>query len=203
MFKGSLSEQDIAFFKSKLITINNSKFESIAEFLLEKNRINQPYICLISTNYSSIIINDLMIDKLNIKYDEIESISNKKHKNYSKICDYSTCVLNVLKIGVGCRVMLRKNIDFKNKLSNGALGTVILVKKNHKNFVTEIDIMFDKTKEIHSIKRTEIEVEITTNNFIIAYQFPLILAWAITIHKIQGETLDYCLVDISLFVAFF
>jgi len=144
-----------------------------------------------------------MIDKLNIKYDEIESISNKKHKNYIKINDYSTCVLNILKIGVGCRVMLRKNIDFKNKLSNGALGTVILIKKNNKNFVTEIDILFDKTKLIHTITRTEIEVEITTNNFIMAYQFPIILAWAITIHKIQGETIEYCLVDISMYKIYY
>ncbi len=100
-----------------------------------------------------------------------------------------------IRIKIGAQVMLIKNLNVDTGLVNGARGVVMGYDESF------IDIMFKngvKTK----IARAEFKNE-ETNNTYVCIQFPIILAWASTIHKSQGCTLDCARVDIgdSIFMA--
>ncbi len=89
----------------------------------------------------------------------------------------------LLKLKKGCRIMLLKNLDFKLGLVNGSGGEVLGTTEEH------ILVKFD-----NGIKKA-----ISTETFefikdglvkISREQFPLRLAYGITIHKAQGMTFD-------------
>lgn len=114
-----------------------------------------------------------------------------------------------LKLKTGCRVMLLKNLDIANGLANGSCGTVVNIKPN------VVEVLFDTNKQIVPIQRVDFEmpvntksktIEITnedgyttkviaTKKKIVRNQYPLRLAYGITIHKSQGMTFDKLIVD--------
>lgn len=163
----------------------------INKFINEK----QKYISLNPTRYITNQINQLMLKKF--CQETIILPAQRIFKTKNKKNEKSSCVDEFLVIGVGAHVMLRKNLDVSKNLTNGALGIVVGISKNKSNYVQSINVLFEKTNKIHKIKRTEVDVEIGFKHFIEKFQFPLILSWAITIHKIQGETLEYCIVDVG------
>lgn len=122
---------------------------------------------------------------------------------------------DVLKISVNARVMLTANVDVSDGLVNGAIGSVSNVITNDSNDVTVILVTFDNDTvglkciqtslykhdypnavpickhEVQFLARGKRGAEITR------VQFPLTLAWATTIHKVQGLTLDEIVVDMK------
>ena len=103
-----------------------------------------------------------------------------------------------LRLKVGAQVMMIKNSLQKEGIINGSLGIVrdFSIKKNYpvvefangKTLViSPEDWILEKFDPV--TKTTSIEASIT--------QIPLILAWAITIHKSQGLTLDKISCDLS------
>ena len=102
--------------------------------------------------------------------------------------------VNELKLKVGARVMCIINLDMDNGICNGSQGKVEEIRADLHKQVKTIIVKFD-----NGIKK-----EISTHAWqsevypsIVMYQFPLVLAWAITIHKIQGATLDKAIMDIG------
>ena len=96
-----------------------------------------------------------------------------------------------LRLAVGARVMLRRNIDTKAGLVNGAIGTVISIAMNH------ISIQFDYMRAPDKIERVKSRFMVMKNLTVYRKQYPLILAYAVTIHKCQGLSLDCAIVDLS------
>ena len=87
--------------------------------------------------------------------------------------------------------MLRRNIDTKAGLVNGAIGTVLTISARC------ISVKFDHSNDPCDIERVKSTFMVMKNYYIYRTQFPLILAYAVTIHKCQGLSLDCAIVDLS------
>ena len=118
---------------------------------------------------------------------------------------------------VGARVMLMKNINRKCKLINGARGLIIgyiipeddrdnphaadHLHENMRKQVLAILVRFDFQAEDESpfqITRCIVNTFKSINGLTFdIYQFPLRLAWAVTAHKSQGQTLERVAIDIG------
>lgn len=96
----------------------------------------------------------------------------------------------VLKLKKGCRIMLLKNLDFKLGLVNGSGGEVTGQTDNH------IIVKFDNGIK-KAIGREVFEFIKDGRVKISREQFPLRLAYGITIHKSQGMTFDNLAVHFS------
>ena len=118
-----------------------------------------------------------------------------------------SCVL-----AVGAKVILTVNVDVSDDLVNGARGTVadivrtsgkvIVVLVNFNNsWVGVAAIQKSHYRQQHPravpISRHEAVFRIGRNKTaeVSRTQFPLVLSWATTIHKVQGLTLDKIVVD--------
>ncbi|KAL2499053.1 ATP-dependent DNA helicase [Abeliophyllum distichum] len=113
-------------------------------------------------------------------------------------------------ISVGARVMLRANLATHNELVNGAMSTVvdIVYAVNCKSpFDSPLTIMVDfdnyrgisfrESSNIIPIPPITSNWKASTGTSCQRTQIPIILCWAITIHKSQGLTLDKAVVDIG------
>lgn len=91
---------------------------------------------------------------------------------------------------LGAKVMLLVNMDFNKGLINGSCGTIMKFNEN------SITIKFDNGVEANIPKN---KFEYYYNDRVVAErtQYPLKLAYGITIHKSQGMTLDKLVVDCS------
>ena len=87
--------------------------------------------------------------------------------------------------------MLRRNIDVIMGLVNGAMGTVVGI------YSTHVLIKFDHIDKPCQIEKITTKVMLMKNMYIHRKQYPLILAFAITIHKCQGLSLDTAIIDLS------
>ncbi|KAK4438918.1 ATP-dependent DNA helicase pfh1 [Sesamum alatum] len=111
-----------------------------------------------------------------------------------------------LELCVGARVMLIKNINPWRKLVNGATGTVVELCKVSKEQYEMDDmcshggvlplVKFDSGLEL--VVEPEIWVVMEGDKVVARRrQIPLMLAWALSIHKCQGMTLDKLHTDLS------
>ena len=121
-----------------------------------------------------------------------------------------------LVLKIGARVMLTSNIDVKDKLINGQIGTVINF-LFHNNALKTIYVKFDEetagiekrrndniVRQYNAVPIQQICLDIITNEkkltspIIKRTQFPLMLSWACTVHKVQGLSLNQLVVSFDL-----
>ena len=120
-----------------------------------------------------------------------------------------------LKLAVGARVMLTTNVDVSDGLVNGARGEVVHIVTNTSSDVTSILVKFDNSRVgLKSIQTSPHQARFANavllskhevvffakgkrGSEIKRLQFPLTLAWATTIHKVQDLTLDEIVVDMK------
>jgi ATP-dependent exoDNAse (exonuclease V) alpha subunit len=77
----------------------------------------------------------------------------KKRKKKEKTTNDTAGLETILKVGIGSRIMLRRNINMEKGLVNGALGYVTKIFKNVYNFVYALNILFDNHKSEIKIER--------------------------------------------------
>lgn len=94
-----------------------------------------------------------------------------------------------LHLKLGCKVMLLINIDVRMGLVNGSVGTVMKIESE------SITVKFNNNMIVdippHDFTYEDYEVVLTRR------QFPLVLAYAISVHKSQGSTIDRMVVDLG------
>ncbi|XP_046930914.1 ATP-dependent DNA helicase PIF1 [Lynx rufus] len=101
-------------------------------------------------------------------------------------------VSQILQLKLGAQVMLVKNLAVSRGLVNGARGVVVGFETEGRG-LPQVRFLCGVTEVIHADRWT---VQATGGQLLSRQQLPLQLAWAISIHKSQGMTLD-C-VEISL-----
>nr|DAA01286.1 TPA_exp: replicase/helicase/endonuclease [Danio rerio] len=120
-------------------------------------------------------------------------------------------LIDTLQIAVGARVMLTRNIDVEDGLVNGTFGKVAKVTTHNRDgatFVKLIGLHLDNVNagqkhrnkvpngddSIVYIERSE---EPLKRKGTVRRQFPMKLAFACTIHKVQGMTTDCAVVSLK------
>lgn len=189
-FRQKIDDDLFAILKAmRLNLINSSLLEKLAG-RLNLNTIDEKMTKLYSHNRSVDRENDLELDKINERSKSFfmtEKGSNHLVANLKRSC----LAPETLILKKGAIVMFVKN-NFKKKYVNGTLGEVIGFSRS-----TRMPIVLTSDNR-------EIEVETSTwyyseDDRVLASisQLPLRLAWAITIHKSQGMSLDKAQVDLG------
>ena len=122
----------------------------------------------------------------------------------------------VLTVKINAKVMITMNIDVADGLTSGAMGTVTnVVIDQTTGKISVILVVFDSehvgketrhTSVYNSIHQNAVPIHWTQATFPVdkkasfqatRTQFPLTLAWAVTIHKCQGLTLFEIVIDMT------
>jgi ATP-dependent DNA helicase PIF1 len=120
-----------------------------------------------------------MLSSQEIEYETTQLVNN-------------TSCLPILRLKKGSAVMCTVNLDIENGICNGSQGIVIDIIETtpHPIPVVKFSNGFIKKMAPHYWQSEEYPT-------IAIGQFPLCLAWALTIHKIQGATLEMAEMDIG------
>ena len=117
-----------------------------------------------------------------------KSRDSKTDEIFWNVFDKSSKIPYSLELKEGCRVMLLSNVNQARGLVNGACGIVKDINED------AIAIKFDNGTTAE-IKRELFELYDKDEVIASRKQYPLRLAYGITIHKSQGMTLDKLVVD--------
>jgi ATP-dependent DNA helicase PIF1 len=99
----------------------------------------------------------------------------------------------ILRLKKGSVVMCTSNIDMDNKICNGSQGVVVdIVEVSDTVCFPVVKFYNGVRKQISTAYRQSEEMPCVAVG-----QMPLMLAWAITIHKTQGATIDLAEIDIG------
>ncbi|MDV2990034.1 MAG: AAA family ATPase [Dehalogenimonas sp.] len=153
------------------------------------------YICLTTTNAAAGEINQTRLNGLRSRPHRFTAeISGKFSREY-----YPTAV--ELEVKTGAQVMLLNN-DVRGRWVNGSIGRVTGIAKNDGDYVIHVELSDGQGVEVtpHTweifrffVDGGQLQSE-AAGSFT---QYPLMLAWAVTIHKSQGKTFDRVIVDIG------
>ena len=113
--------------------------------------------------------------------------NNAQYDHYIRLLNNT--IPKIVSLKIGAQVMLTYNQDVQGGLCNGSRGVVI-------GYVGDgVEVKFLNRVEI--ILRVERTYKTRDNKVVGRTQMPLIVAYSTTIHKSQGATLDYIVVDIG------
>lgn len=164
----------------------------IANFSFENN---QGYIQLCTHNWQAQKINQTALNAIDEEAYTYEANIKGKFPDYSYPTDSS------LQLKKGAQVMFVKN-DAEKRYFNGMIGTIVEIGKE--SFVVQPKDTYYQSIEVkpevwqntrYGIDPETKDIkEYVDGTFV---QFPIKLAWAITIHKSQGLTFNHVIIDAS------
>jgi len=184
--EGQYIQQDIATLNSRCIPSNN---------------LSEPIISLTPYKDSANRINESHLESLPSEVYVYNGVIDGKFARAGKdgkFKDDSLPASMELRLKVGAQVMFTRN-DTAHRWVNGTLGTV--VELNEKSIKVKVgENTYDVVKnewESFEYKFNKEEKKLEKEKIGSFSQYPLKLAWAITIHKSQGLTFDKMNLDLS------
>ena len=206
---GKVYESDIVLLESRKSDVQIPPDDSIHLFAenSEKDKLNLSKLSLLVTPLVTVkAIDKFPTGTCQSKIDQILSYLESRTGRLTSL----------LSIKKNAYVMLTNNIDINDRLINGQIGTVYDIKFDAQSQVQVIYIKFNDHKaglmkmrsdpyasqnNIVPIHRVELNIAMSVSGSgpsFVRTQFPLMLAWACTVHKVQGLTLSNVVVSFEL-----
>jgi ATP-dependent exoDNAse (exonuclease V) alpha subunit len=157
------------------------------------------YIYLTTTNAMAAKVNQQQLQKLKTKEFYSQGIIKGKFDQKYLPTDID------LKVKIGAQIMMLNN-DSQGRWINGTIGKIIDIEEDKESgddvvivelSNNEICEVYPYTWEVFEYKFNQMAGEIEAESVGSFAQYPLKLAWAITIHKSQGKTFDKVILDIG------
>ena len=138
----------------------------------------------------------------------VQAAQNQKQTNTGDLAKF-------LKLKIGAKVMLTVNIDIKNRLTNGQTGIIRHIEFAQGSAPKVYIKIFDEQADSKAMRssylgrknswvpigKCETEISIKKGSGSPSFKcahLPLTLAWASTVHKVQGLSLDQGVSDFDL-----
>jgi ATP-dependent DNA helicase PIF1 len=170
--------------RNKADFVNNAQFSKIQEK-------EYSFQCHIKTDCSTYIENNKPIS-LDLLSKSRTLSQNEIQYEIDSLINNTPCS-QILALKIGAAVMCTVNIDMESGICNGSQGVVMNIVENPNGDFTPV-VKFSnglvRTIQKHYWQSDEYPT-------IAVGQYPLILAWALTIHKIQGATMSMAEIDIG------
>ncbi|MES2802165.1 MAG: AAA family ATPase [Bdellovibrionota bacterium] len=180
-------------FLDVLAEIRNGRMnQKVADFLNERTKPHDedhPGTRLFPRREQSENYNQKRLAEISEKEMTFEAIYFGEEKFVTNLKKQSP-VPETLRVKIGCRVMFLKN-DMQKRWVNGTRGVVVGEEDQH------LVVKKDFGREVKVEKMTFSLLDAEGNARASVIQFPLTLAYATTIHKSQGATLDELWCDLS------
>lgn len=196
----------------------NEKLSEIDKITLQQRIQEGPddvlHIC--STNEEIKVFNNEMILKVCGEPKLIEAEDYVKDKTSGKLTRRTShftktdvCLPSSILLAEGARIMLIRNEDTLDGLVNGVMGTVMCISFESISSLPDIIFIhfdneriginaqiqrFINEKRCVGLRPSCEQVPVKNG---VRKQYPLQLAWACTIHKVQGMTVKDCVVDLN------
>lgn len=188
-----ITEEDIKLFQTR--EAKNNTYNSDILHIFSTNKEADTYNSLKFNKVQNPIHTFISEDKMHRKKEIITVDKENPQKALSKF-DLMTLEMfdkyckapQVLELKEGCKVMLLKNHNFAKGLINGSCGVVLKIEED------AVTVKFDNGIE-ELIPKNTFEYYREGELVCSRDQYPLRLAYGITIHKSQGMTLDKLVVD--------
>ena len=195
--RGCTTEETLATLRKHLINV------SVEEKFWELSKQGKSPVCLFAKRKSCEEVNKRMLaglpsEKVELPCTDVADeggssikFNKKAAEKLEKLNLDCSRTAGLEAVSTLARVMLRRNIDVTLGLVNGAMGTVVGI------YSTHLLIKFDHIDKPCQIEKITTKFMLMKSMYIHRKQYPLILAFAITIHKYQGLSLDTAIIDLS------
>jgi len=209
---GTITEEDTEQLRTPYINlISNNPINRISKLCdyIQSFRAKE-YVVIVPTNEICDALNQAMLARNNneeielIAQDHVDSaIEYQRKQAYKKLqadndASMTAGLSRVIKIKKNARVMIRRNIDTSLGFVNGTLCVVDSVIRLVTGEIEKINVKL-QSGLIHPIERVKVTFELPAGVYIDRHQFPLILSYAITVHKSQGISSETVVVDAGLY----
>lgn len=211
-FFDSRSYQSANVFRHELLTIfrqSDQKFVRILNSIRTKDQTLKNHLEILNARQTAkpskedvlmLTTTRAQSERVNIK--RLSLLSGKKFRYTAcvngKFKDDSFPAESILELKIGAQVMFLKN-DEQKRWVNGTIGNVSAL-SDDEIFITVKGVSYQvlpETWESIRYRYDQAEKKISKEVIGTFTQYPLRLAWAITIHKSQGQTYDSAFVDME------
>lgn len=132
-------------------------------------------------------VNDVCLHRIESPIIELDAVDEPQHKGKANLLkqEADSVIPSKISIKVGCRVMLVKNINISEKLVNGTVGIVLKYEYPyvHVKVCNLTHLIGPEEWDFEDLGRRK--------------QYPIVLSYALTIHKCQGMSLPKLYVDLQ------